>query len=158
VSFQGDGEHVVVEEEERGQGLVLGPGADVAITGEVVDEGAYFCCTHAAGVALVVEDDEAFDPIAVRALRAGAVVSALEREADELEEFWVARRHRAERVAKVVPRSLEARMRSSDSDGSGGQVATWLAAWCVPWYAPWVPPASRAAMARQLVVLALLAR
>jgi hypothetical protein len=66
-------EDFAVEEEEGGEGLVLGGGGDVSFHGEVGEEGLdpspgsgrRFGGTHLGGVAFVVEEDEAAHPVHV---------------------------------------------------------------------------------------------
>jgi len=59
---QFDAQDVVVEEEDGGEGLVLGGGGDVFVNGEVGEEGFDFGRVHFGGVAFVVKEDEAFYP------------------------------------------------------------------------------------------------
>jgi hypothetical protein len=67
-------QRVTIEKEDSAEGLVLGRGGDMLIHGEVSEEGFDFGGAHFAGVALVVEADEACDPVDVGLLSAGRVV------------------------------------------------------------------------------------
>jgi hypothetical protein len=67
-----DLQHLLVEEQEGAQGLVLGRGSDLPIDRDRGEELRDVRGTHLGGVALVVEDDEAPDPGDVRLLGAAA--------------------------------------------------------------------------------------
>ena len=67
-------EHFAVEEEQGAEGLILGGGGDVPLDGQVGQEGLDLRGAHLLGVALVVEEDEAFDPVDVGLFGADGVV------------------------------------------------------------------------------------
>lgn len=71
---QFDARNVAVEEEERAERLVLGRGGDAAIGGQVREELADLFGSHLFRVALVMEEDEAADPVDVGALSADAIM------------------------------------------------------------------------------------
>ncbi len=58
-------EDFAIEEEDGGEGLVLGGGSDVFLDGEVGEEVLYFGRAHVFWVAFFVEEDVAGDPIDV---------------------------------------------------------------------------------------------
>ena len=58
-------QHLVVEKEQGGEGLLLGGSGDAAFHGQVDEKGFYFWRGHVAGVTFVVKEDEALDPIHV---------------------------------------------------------------------------------------------
>lgn len=80
-------EDVAVEEEEGGERLVLGGGGDVFFDGEVGEEGLDFWGAHVFGVAFAVEEDVAFDPVAVGLFGAVGVVFEAQGVGDLVEEF-----------------------------------------------------------------------
>ncbi len=83
-------EDVSVQEEESGEGLVLGGGGDVEVYGEVSEEGFDFGGAHEGRMALLVEEDEAAYPVEVGGLRAERVVLTAEGEAQAIEKAgWV---------------------------------------------------------------------
>jgi hypothetical protein len=55
-------EDLIIEEEQSAKGLVLGRGADVALDGEVGEEGSDFGFGHFNRVTFVVKEDEASYP------------------------------------------------------------------------------------------------
>lgn len=63
-----------VKEEEGAEGLVLGRGGDVAGDGEVSEELFDFTGAHLVGMAFVVVEDEAFDPVGIRFFGADGVM------------------------------------------------------------------------------------
>jgi hypothetical protein len=63
-----------VKKENSAEGLALGGGGDVFIDGQMSEEGGDFRSAHVFGVTLVVEKDEAFDPIVVRVFGAPGVM------------------------------------------------------------------------------------
>src|SRR5690348_8268614 len=65
--------HVLVEEKQSAKSLVLGRGSDIAVDGEVAEEGGNFFFTHLVGMTSVVEEDETADPINVGLLGSYAV-------------------------------------------------------------------------------------
>lgn len=80
-------EHLTVEEEEGSEGLILGGGGDASLDGEVGEEGLDFWGAHLAGVAFVVEEDEAFDPGDIGLLGTDGIVLTADRIADLVQEF-----------------------------------------------------------------------
>lgn len=80
-------EHLTVEEEDGGEGLVLGGGGDALLDGEVGKEGFDFGGAHFTGVALMVEEDEAFDPGDIRFFGADGIVLTADRVADLIEKL-----------------------------------------------------------------------
>lgn len=83
-----DLEDMTVEEEDGAECLVLGGGGDVFFDGEVGDEGLDFGGAHVFGVAFVVEEDVAFDPVFVGLFGAVGVVFGADGGGDEVHEFW----------------------------------------------------------------------
>ena len=81
-------EDVTVEEEDGAEGLVLGGGSQVTLGGKVRDEGLDFLAAHVVGVAFVVEEDVAADPVYVGLFGAGGVVFDADGVADLFEEFF----------------------------------------------------------------------
>jgi len=82
------GEYFAVEEEDGGEGLVLGGGGDVEVYGQVGDEGGDFGVAHFFGVAFVVEEDVAFDPVYVGPFGADGVVFVPDGVTDLVEQFF----------------------------------------------------------------------
>jgi len=81
-------EHVSVEEEQRGQRLVLRGGADPAVDGEVGEEGVDLRLAHLDWMPLAVKDDKAPDPRDVGLLGSETVVTRPDRQAHPVEEPW----------------------------------------------------------------------
>ena len=75
-----------VEEEQCGEGLVLGGGGDVTLDGERREELHDFPGPHLGGMALTMEEDVAPDPAHVGLLGPPAAVEGLERLSDAVEE------------------------------------------------------------------------
>jgi hypothetical protein len=75
-----DLQDVPIKEQDRVQRLILGRGGDIAANRQVAEEGCYFRCGHLTRVTLVVEEDEAPDPLQIRQLGSDAVVT----QADDL--------------------------------------------------------------------------
>lgn len=67
-------QHILIEKEQGGQGLVLRGCADISIDDEVGEECSDFRLAHVCGVSFAVEQDESGDPAYVRVDRAWAVV------------------------------------------------------------------------------------
>jgi hypothetical protein len=84
---ESDVQDVFIEEEQGGESLVLGASGDVLLDGEVGEEVVDFRSTHVTGMSLVMEQDEASDPIGVGVFGAEGVVASLESLADEVEQF-----------------------------------------------------------------------
>ena len=79
-------EHVLVEEQQPGERLVLGRGGHVAFGGEVREEGVDLDVAHVLRVTLAVEEDEAPDPAHVGLLGPVRVVPCPQRRADAVEQ------------------------------------------------------------------------
>lgn len=79
-------EHLSVEEKKRRERLVLGRGADPPLDGEAREKAGDFVASHLGRVALVVEQNEATNPLDVGALGAAAVVTKPHRSAHAVEE------------------------------------------------------------------------
>jgi hypothetical protein len=58
-------EHLVVEEGNSVQGLILGGSGDLKFLGQMGKKGMHFRCTHLERMLLVVKKDESFDPLSV---------------------------------------------------------------------------------------------
>jgi len=56
-------EHLLIEEEDRAEGLVLGWGSYILVHGQMGEELFDFCCFHLLWMLFVVKEDEALDPI-----------------------------------------------------------------------------------------------
>ena len=67
-------EHLLEEKEERAQSLVLGGRGDVSLHRQISKEGSDLLLAHFVGVAFMMEEDEAADPIDVSLLGADAVM------------------------------------------------------------------------------------
>jgi hypothetical protein len=80
-------EDMAVEEEESGESLILCGGGDVLFDGEVGEEGLDFWGAHVFGVTFVMEEDVAFDPVAVGLFGAVGVVFEAQGVGDLVEEF-----------------------------------------------------------------------
>lgn len=78
-------EDLLVEEKQRGEGLVLGGSRDLLFDGEMGKEGGNFLFPHFVGMALMVEQDETPDPIDVSLFGAQAVVLDPKMPADPLQ-------------------------------------------------------------------------
>jgi hypothetical protein len=74
-----DAQHLAVEKEQGAEGLVLRRGAGVALHREGGEEVGHLLFAHLPRVALVVEEDVAPDPVAVRLLGAAAQVADADR-------------------------------------------------------------------------------
>ena len=93
-----DLEHLAVEKEQRAEGLILRGGGDVAFYGQVGEEGFHFDTAHVFGMALVVEEDVARDPIGVGLLGAIGIVFEPQRIAHLIEKFFGRLLHRSPHV------------------------------------------------------------
>ena len=78
-------EDVLVKEEQRTEGLVLGGGGDVAVKVEMGEKGGDFFFAHLVGMAFAVEEDEAANPIEVSVFCADAVTFDAKMPADAVE-------------------------------------------------------------------------
>jgi hypothetical protein len=79
--------NVTVKEDEGVEGLVLSGGGDVVVDGQVGEEGGDFGRAHVFGVAFVMEEDEAFDPVHVGFFGADGIVLETNGLAKLVEEF-----------------------------------------------------------------------
>ena len=85
-----------IEEEDGGEGLVLGRGGDIAFMGEVEEEsldpstgsGQRFLGAHLAGMAFVVEKNEAAHPVDVSLFGAVGVVLGAQDVTSLIEKFF----------------------------------------------------------------------
>ncbi len=82
---------MAVKEEEGGEGLVLGGGGEVAFGGEVGNKGLNFFGAHVFGMAFIVEEDVANDPVFVSLFGALGIMFNADGVADLLEEFFALR-------------------------------------------------------------------
>ena len=80
-------EHLLVEEEQCRECLILSRGGNVAVDGEVAQEGGDLLFAHLFGMALCIEQNEPADPIGVCLLGANAVVFDAQVPADAIKEF-----------------------------------------------------------------------
>lgn len=80
-------EHVSVEKEESAQSYGLSGGGDVALDCEVGEELADFVLSHFVGMAFVVEEDKAFDPVDVGLFSVAAKVFETRSDADLVQQF-----------------------------------------------------------------------
>ena len=78
---------VTVQEENGREGLGLGGGGDMAVDGQVSEEGGDLGRAHVFGVAELVEVNKAFDPIYVGVFGANRVVFDADGGAELVEEF-----------------------------------------------------------------------
>ena len=76
-----------VEEEDGAEGLALGGGGDVAFDSQMGEEGDDFGRAQVFGVAFVMEEDEAFDPIHIGFFGADGIVFEADGVAKLIEEF-----------------------------------------------------------------------
>jgi hypothetical protein len=75
-------QHLAIEEEESGKGLVLGGGSNVVFGRQVREKGTNFGGPHFAGMAFVVEEDKASNPIDIGFFCAQSVVFNAQQFAD----------------------------------------------------------------------------
>jgi len=80
-------EYLVVEKEQRAEGLVLGGGGDIFFHGQVSEKGFHFGGAHLGRVAYIVEVDVAFDPIDVGFFGADGVVFEADGVADTFDKL-----------------------------------------------------------------------
>ena len=80
-------EHMLIKEKQRAKSLVLGRGSDVSVDGQMIKEGGDLIFPHIAGVPLIVEENEAADPIEVRLLGADGVTFDAKMPADAVEQL-----------------------------------------------------------------------
>ena len=83
-------ENLLIEEYEGVEGLVLGRGGDLALDGEVAQEGDDLRLAHFVGMALAVKQDVALGPFEVGLLGADAVVLAADEVAHLPQQFRAA--------------------------------------------------------------------
>src|ERR1700730_3083831 len=79
-------QHVLVEEQEGAQRLILRRGGDLPIDRQGREELRHLGCAHLRGMPFVVEEDEAPDPGDVRLLGAAAHMAGAQGLADTVEE------------------------------------------------------------------------
>ncbi len=79
----------MVQEEDGGEGLVLGGGGDVALGGKMGEEGLNVGCAHFGRVAFVAEEDEAANPVYVGFFGAVGVVFGAQGVADLVQELFL---------------------------------------------------------------------
>ena len=85
-----DVQNFLIQEQDRGEGLVLGAGRHFPFHRQVREEGVDFWRTHFKWVTFVVEKDEAFAPIVVGVLGANGVMANAAGVAEAVEEFgWL---------------------------------------------------------------------
>ena len=82
-----DVKNVAVEEEDSAEGLVLGGGGDMTLDGEMCDEGLDLIGAHVFGVAFIMKEDVAFDPVLVGLFGAVGVVFGADGVAHLIEQF-----------------------------------------------------------------------
>ena len=80
-------QHLAVQEFQGTQRLVLRGGGDFLIHGQVSEKGFHFCATHVLGVALVVKQDKAFDPVRVGLFGADRIMLESHHVAHLVEQF-----------------------------------------------------------------------
>jgi len=80
-------ERLAVEKEEGGKGLILGRGGDPLVSCQVGEERFDFGDAHVPGVAFVVEQDEAFDPVDRGLFSADGGVFEAQRIPDPVQQF-----------------------------------------------------------------------
>src|SRR6266536_5027389 len=78
---------MAVEKEECGKGLVLGRGGDLFVNCQVGEEGFNFRRIHLAGMALVVKEDEALNPVGIGFFGTDGIVLDTQGLANLIEEF-----------------------------------------------------------------------
>ena len=66
--------HVSIQEQDCAERLVLGGCSDLALVRQVGNESLHFVSCHVVGMALVVEEDEALDPVDISLLGAVGIV------------------------------------------------------------------------------------
>jgi hypothetical protein len=81
-------ENVAIQEDDGAEGLVLGGGGEAALGGEVGDEGLDFGDAHVFGMAFIVEEDVAANPVYVGLFGAVGVMLDANGVADLFEEFF----------------------------------------------------------------------
>ena len=96
---QTDIQDVAVQEQQRGERLVLGRGGDLPVDGEPGQEAAHLAGAHLPGVPLVMEQDEATNPVDVGVLGAGAVMPRSEGRSYAVEQARRTRSIRRPRLA-----------------------------------------------------------
>ncbi|MBU0493635.1 MAG: hypothetical protein KKB13_17455 [Chloroflexi bacterium] len=80
-------QHLSIEEQDGTVGLILGGRGHVSVHGQVGEEGCDLGVAHLIGVALVVKEDKAADPVHVGLFGADGIVFEADGVADLVEEF-----------------------------------------------------------------------
>ena len=80
--------HVTIQEEDCAEGLILCGGRKGSLRGKVGDESLYFPGAHVFGVAFVVEEDVAGNPIFVCFFGAGGIMFDADGIGDLIEELF----------------------------------------------------------------------
>jgi hypothetical protein len=70
-----DMQHIAVQKQQRGLGLILGGRCDLSFHRQIAQEALNFIGSHILGVALVVEQDETTCPFDISFLSADTVVT-----------------------------------------------------------------------------------
>ena len=76
-----------IEKEQGAERLILRGGGNVFIDSEVGQEGLHLGCAHVFGMALVMKEDEAFDPVGVCLTGARRVVHEADGVVNLFEQF-----------------------------------------------------------------------
>jgi hypothetical protein len=63
-----------IQKQQGAEGLILGGGSDVLVHGQMGQNGFDFLASHLLGVAFVVEQNVAFDPVYISLLGANGIV------------------------------------------------------------------------------------
>jgi hypothetical protein len=80
-------EYLGVKKEQGAERLVLSGRSDMALDGKVGEERGDFLFSHGVGVAFIVEEDEATNPVEINGLSANAVMLDAQVPADAIEQF-----------------------------------------------------------------------
>lgn len=112
-------ENLPVEKEQGAEGLVLSGGSDVALKGEVAEEGCNLFFAHLLRMALVMEQNKATDPVDVSLFAADAVAFKAKARAEAVilvlfrrREAPGKRRRQADRLPPVVEKRERRRVRA----------------------------------------------
>jgi hypothetical protein len=80
-------QHLLVEEQQGRQRLILRSRRGVTIAGEMAQKGRYFLSAHLPGMPFAVKEDESFDPAEIRLLGAEAVMLQPDARTHYIEQF-----------------------------------------------------------------------